>query len=138
MGTGNFRAATWINPVAEFAVEALNDYYGIDSLAASQSLNLVGHSLGSLVSSEIGRLYRDGLTVENETVVTGNNEGARTITALDPPSARNGDDNPFAVDPIKDVYDVDGRIEGIQASQTYADTSVFSRAFVGEKKRCGK
>ncbi|MGB3759015.1 MAG: hypothetical protein WBA07_21985 [Rivularia sp. (in: cyanobacteria)] len=137
LGKGNFRAASWINPVAEFAVEALNDYYGIDSLGASQSLNLIGHSLGSLVSAEIGRLYRDGLAVENETVVTGNNEGVRTITALDPPSSRNNDDNPFAVDPIKDIYDVDGRIEGIQAPQTYADTSVFSRAFVGEKSIAG-
>ncbi|MGB3637693.1 MAG: hypothetical protein WBA39_08965 [Rivularia sp. (in: cyanobacteria)] len=137
LGKGNFRAASWINPVAEFAVEALNDYYGIDSLGASQSLNLIGHSLGSLVSAEIGRLYRDGLAVENETVVTGNNEGVRTITALDPPSSRNRDDNPFEVDPIKDVYDVDGRIEGIQAPQTYADTSVFSRAFVGEKSVAG-
>lgn len=137
LGKGNFRAASWIDPVAEFAVEALNDYYGIDSVAASQSLNLIGHSLGSLVSAEIGRLYRDGLTVENETVVTGNNEGARTITALDPPSSRNRDDNPFAVDPIKDVYDIDGRIEGVQAPQTYADASVFSRAYVGEKSIAG-
>ena len=137
LGKGNFRAASWINPVAEFAVEALNDYYGIDSLGASQSLNLIGHSLGSLVSAEIGRLYRDGLTVDNETVVTGNNEGARTITALDPPSSRNGDDNPFTVDPIKDIYDMDGRIEGIQAATQYADASVFSRAFVGEKSIAG-
>jgi Ca2+-binding RTX toxin-like protein len=137
LGKGNFRAASWIDPVAEFAVEALNDYYGIDSQAASQSLNLIGHSLGSLVSAEIGRLYRDGLAYENETVVTGNNEGARTITALDPPSSRNRDENPFAVDPIEDVYDVDGRIEGVQTPQTYADTSVFSRAYVGEKSVAG-
>lgn len=136
-GDGNFRAATWIDPVAEFAVEALNDYYGIDSVAASESLNLIGHSLGSLVSAEIGSIYRDGLTVENETVVTGNNEGARTITALDPPSSRNGDENPFTVDPIEDIYDVDGRIEGIQAPETYADTSVFSRAYVGENSIAG-
>ncbi|BAY84805.1 hemolysin-type calcium-binding region protein [Calothrix parasitica NIES-267] len=137
LGTGNFRAATWIDPVAEFAVEALNDYYGIDSVAASQSLNLVGHSLGSLVSAEIGKIYRDGLTVENETVVTGNNEGARTITALDPPSVRNGGDNPFAVEPTEDIYDIDGRIEGIQTPETYADASVFSRAYVGEKSIAG-
>ncbi|MEL6163070.1 MAG: hypothetical protein AAFR37_04660, partial [Cyanobacteria bacterium J06628_3] len=137
LGNGNFRAATWIEPVAEFAVEALNDYYGIDSVAASQSLNLIGHSLGSLVSAEIGSIYRDGLTVDNETVVTGNNEGARTITALDPPSSRNGDENPFAVDPVEDVYDIDGRIEGVQTPQTYADASVFSRAYVGENSIAG-
>ncbi|MBV6627487.1 MAG: hypothetical protein KI793_31965 [Rivularia sp. (in: Bacteria)] len=137
LGKGNFRAASWIDPVAEFAVEALSEYYGIDSLAASQSLNLIGHSLGSLVSAEIGRLYRDGLTVENETVVTGNNEGARTITALDPPSARNRDENPLAVDPVEDIYDIDGRIEGIQTPETFADASVFSRAYVGEKSIAG-
>ncbi|MEO1430173.1 MAG: hypothetical protein AAFV71_14130 [Cyanobacteria bacterium J06633_8] len=137
LGKGNFRAASWIDPVAEFAVGALSEYYGIDSLAASQSLNLIGHSLGSLVSAEIGRLYRDGLTVENETVVTGNNEGARTITALDPPSARNRDENPFTIDPIEDIYDIDGRIEGIQTPETFADASVFSRAYVGEKSIAG-
>ena len=137
LGKGNFRAATWIEPVAEFAVEALNSYYGIDSLEASQSLNLIGHSLGSLVSTEIGKIYRDGLSKENETVVTGNNEGARTITALDPPSARNKDENPFAVDPVEDIYDIDGRIEGIQTPETYADASVFSRAYVGEQSIAG-
>ena len=136
-GQGNFRAGTWITPVAEFAVKALKDSYGIDSQTALQSLNLIGHSLGSLISSEMGRIYRDGLSIENETIVTGNNQGTRTITALEPPSARNRDENPFIQDPKKDIYDVDGRINGIQAPEKFADVSVFSRAYVGEKSIAG-
>ncbi len=76
-GRGNFRAATWISPVAEFAVEALNDFYGISTQEASQSLNLIGHSLGSLVNAEMGRIYRDGLLLENNTFLAGNTQGAR-------------------------------------------------------------
>ncbi len=53
-GRGNFRAATWISPVAEFAVKALKDFYGIDFEEASQSLNLIGQSLGVLVNAEMG------------------------------------------------------------------------------------
>ncbi|WP_414622513.1 DUF4114 domain-containing protein [Calothrix sp. CCY 0018] len=136
-GRGNFRAATWISPVAEFAVKALNDFYGISTQEASQSLNLIGHSLGSLVNAEMGRIYRDGLLLENNNFLSGNTEGARTITALDPPSARNRDENPLFDDPDEDIYDVDGREEGIQAPEKFADVSVFSRSFVGEKSIAG-
>ncbi|MGB3760006.1 MAG: DUF4114 domain-containing protein, partial [Rivularia sp. (in: cyanobacteria)] len=136
-GRGNFRAATWISPVAEFAVKALNDFYGISTQEASQSLNLIGHSLGSLMNAEMGRIYRDGLLLENNNFLSGNTEGARTITALDPPSARNRDENPLFDDPDEDIYDVDGRIEGTQAPEKFADVSVFSRAFVGEKSIAG-
>ncbi len=136
-GKGNFRAATWISPVAEFAVKALKDFYGIDIQKASQSLNLIGHSLGSLVNAEMGRIYRDGLTLENNTFLSGNTQGTRTITALDPPSARNRDENPLFNDPNEDIYDVDGRIQDTQAPAKFADVSVFSRAFVGEKSIAG-
>ncbi len=136
-GRGNFRAATWISPVAEFAVKALNDFYGIDIQEASQSLNLIGHSLGSLVNAEMGRIYRDGLLLENNNFLSGNTQGARTITALDPPSARNQDENPLFDDPDEDIYDVDGREEGTQAPEKFADVSVFSRSFVGEKSIAG-
>ena len=136
-GRGNFRAATWISPVAEFAVKALNDFYGINIQEASQSLNLIGHSLGSLVNAEMGRIYRDGLLLENNNFLSGNTQGTRTITALDPPSANNRDENPFFDDPNEDIYDVDGRIEGTQAPEKFADVSVFSRSFVGEKSIAG-
>jgi pimeloyl-ACP methyl ester carboxylesterase len=136
-GRGNFRAATWISPVAEFAVKALNDFYGISTQSASQSLNLIGHSLGSLVNAEMGRIYRDGLLLENNNFLSGNTQGARTITALDPPSARNRDENPLFDDPDEDIYDVDGRVNGIQAPEKFADVSAFSRSFVGEKSIAG-
>lgn len=136
-GRGNFRAGSWITPVAEFAVKSLKDFYGIDSQTAYQSLNLIGHSLGSLISAEMGRFYRDGMTIEKETIVTANNQGTRTITALEPPSARNRDENPFTEDPKEDIYDVDGRIHDTQAPEKFADVSVFSRAYVGEKSIAG-
>ena len=136
-GRGNFRAGSWITPVAEFAVKSLKNFYGIDSQAAWQSLNLIGHSLGSLISTEIGRFYRDGMTIENKAIVTGNNQGSRTITALEPPSARNRDENPFTEDPNEDIYDLDGRINDTQAPEKFADVSVFSRAYVGEKSIAG-
>lgn len=136
-GRGNFRAATWISPVAEFAVKALKDFYGIDIQEASQSLNLIGQSLGVLVNAEMGRIYRDGLLLEDNEFLSGNTQGARTITALDPPSARNGDRNPFTNNPIQDIYDLDGRVDGIQPVEKLADVSVFSRAFVGEKSIAG-
>jgi ELWxxDGT repeat protein len=108
----NARAATWITPVAEFAVRTLQERYGIDAAKASTSLNLVGHSLGSLLSSDIGRIYRDGGILVNpfptspetaNTAVAANGGGVRTITALDPASALNLPLNGF-------TYDLDGRI----------------------------
>ena len=59
----NGRAATWITPVAEFAVRTLQEQYGLDANKTRERLNLVGHSLGTYVSDEIGRIYRDGGTL---------------------------------------------------------------------------
>jgi ELWxxDGT repeat protein len=135
----NARAATWITPVAEFAVRTLQERYGIDAAKASTSLNLVGHSLGSLLSSDIGRIYRDGGTLVDpfpaspgtaNTIIAGNINGVRTITALEPASALNLPLNGF-------TYDLDGRVGGIQAPQNFADTSVFSRAYNGAKSIAG-
>jgi len=132
IGEGNVRAATWISPVAEFAVKALNDFYGIDFEAASENLNLIGHSLGVFVNSEMGRIYRDGINSVNQSIL-GNEEGVRTITVLEAPLAQNLGQNPFSNQSDKDIYDLDGRLEGIQVSERFADVSVFSRAFIGEK-----
>jgi ELWxxDGT repeat protein len=135
----NARAATWITPVAEFAVRTLQERYGIDAAKASTSLNLVGHSLGSLLSSDIGRIYRDGGILVNpfpaspetaNTAVAANGGGVRTITALDPASALNLPLSGF-------TYDLDGRVSGIQAPQNFADTSVFSRSYNGAKSVAG-
>ena len=127
---GNGRAATWIGAVAEYAVTTLANAYGISSLEAQQSLNLVGHSLGSLLGAEIGRIYRDGNTLEGSSVVPGNGEGVRTITALDPPSDLN-------LNLLLSEYDIEGRVGGTQSPEPFADASVFSRAFVGERSSAG-
>jgi pimeloyl-ACP methyl ester carboxylesterase len=130
---GNGIAATWIASVAEFAVKALQDKYGIDSEKAAQSLNLVGHSLGSLVGSEIGRLYQKGQNrSEKDTIIDANDEGARTITALDPPSQEN-----LLAQELGGGYDVDGRLANRQNPADFASVSQFSRSFVGEQSLAG-
>jgi hypothetical protein len=45
---GNYYAATWIARVAEVVVQQLKTKYGISGAEAEESLNLVGHSLGSI------------------------------------------------------------------------------------------
>jgi pimeloyl-ACP methyl ester carboxylesterase len=108
---------------------------------ARESLNLVGHSLGTYVSSEIGRIYRDGGTLVNpfpatpetaNTTIAANGEGVRTLTALDPASTTNINSLRFAPD-----YDLDGRVEGVQAPQNFTDTSVFSRSYNGAQSIAG-
>ena len=130
---GNGIAATWISATAEFAVEAL-EQYGIDSVSASQSLNLIGHSLGSLVSSEIGRIYESGENRAGERVANSNNLGVRTITALDPAAEINlRPDWLFT----ESGYDVDGSVEGRQTPADFNDSSYFSRAYIGRKSLGG-
>lgn len=124
---GNGIAATWIGPTAQFAVETLEKEYGIDAASASQNLNLVGHSLGSLVSSEIGQIYKNGTNRGGEVVTTGNNQGVRTITALDPAAETN----------LNGGYDVDGRVEGRQAPADFNDSANFSRSFIGRRSIAG-
>jgi ELWxxDGT repeat protein len=133
----NIRAASWITPVAEFAVRKLQEKYGIDAVKAQESLNLVGHSFGAYIGSEIGRIYRDGGTLVDpfplspetaNTAVAANSAGARTITALDPASAANV--------PLF-TYDLDGRAFGTQGPQNFADTSVFSRSYNGAQSVAG-
>lgn len=126
---GNGDAASWISTVAQSVVKTLEDKYGITSQKALESLNLIGHSLGSLVSSEIGRIYKTGKNRKSEDVITPNNIGARNITALDPPSESN----------LSTVggYDFDARNPGKDAFEGFAATSQFSRAFVGKASVAG-
>ena len=127
-GGGNGIAATWIAPTAEFAVKALEEF-GIDSSNGDEKLNLVGHSLGSFVSSEIGRIYRTGQYRRNEEPkITPNGLGVRTITALDPASRL----NLFA-----GGYDLDFEIEGRQNPESFGDNAAFSRSFVGRGSIAG-
>ncbi len=119
-GLANFPAATWITPVAEFAARALREEYNADP----SQLILVGHSLGSYVASEIGRIYRDGLSV-----IPGNGYGVETIIALDPASA-------FTVTGNR-PYDLDGRVEGNQEPLGLDSVAKFSRAFNGALSPAG-
>lgn len=127
-GIGNYFAASWIAHVAEYAVNTLRAY-GIDGNAALQSLNLVGHSLGSLVASEIGRIYKTGKNRAGNDVIAPNAEGIRTITALDPAS----ESNLFLVG----GYDLDGSNPGKDSLEPFANVSTFSRAFVGSGSSAG-
>ncbi len=64
-------AASWIGSVAEKVAQQLKDW-GLDP----SSLNLVGHSIGSLMASEIAWQLKNTQELGN----------VQSITALDPPS----------------------------------------------------
>ena len=124
---GNGVSATWIGPTAEETVKILESEFGIDPDSASQQLNLVGHSLGSFVSAEIGRIYELGENRLGDKVTTANGKGVRTITALDPASSAN----------VPGGYDLEGRIDGRQKLDKFLEVSEFSRSFVGDKSISG-
>jgi Ca2+-binding RTX toxin-like protein len=120
-------------------VRTLQEQYGLDANKARERLNLVGHSLGTYVSDEIGRIYRDGGTLIDpfpatpetaNTDIVGNGEGVRTLTALDPASATNLPFNNF-------TYDLDGRVASTQGPQNFRDVSVFSRSYNGAQSIAG-
>ncbi len=143
MRLGNYTAAKWIRPVAEFAVKKLKEF-GIDAEYASKNLNLVGHSLGSLLSNEIARIYKNGFTDKNDGKETkANGIGVNSILALDPPSQTNLSSFSAFVPGIG--YDIDGRtaetdfvdpVQGIYLPK-FREVSNFSRAFVGSKSLAG-
>jgi pimeloyl-ACP methyl ester carboxylesterase len=70
---GNQTAATWIQPIAKAAVEQLKSI-GI----TGKDLNLIGHSLGSILSAEIGQEYKKNQGVGGK--------GVNSIVALEPPA----------------------------------------------------
>jgi pimeloyl-ACP methyl ester carboxylesterase len=121
---GNVIAAQWIRPVAEKTVEVLESL-GIDANKASQSLNLIGHSLGSLLSAEIGSIYKQKQGSQGT--------GVKTLTALDPAS--------LGILNLQTLglgnYDVDGRNDKSDAPQRFDQVADFSRAFVGSKSLAG-
>jgi pimeloyl-ACP methyl ester carboxylesterase len=103
----NGKAATWIGPVADFAFQKLTDW----GLETGSSVNFIGHSLGSLLSSEIATRFGE----------------VNTITALDPPSELN----------LIGGYDIDGRLPGINRPKRFDSVSNFSRSFVGRRSVAG-
>jgi pimeloyl-ACP methyl ester carboxylesterase len=144
-----YSAATWIRPVAEIAVSELIQNYGITPSEASSKLILIGHSLGSLMTAEIGAVYMDvpanATSIKAKPVV-------KTIIALDPPSdsivttpyGLSGYDvdlrTPSYLDKGKKLgifTDIEKLPDGIEAPKKFRDTSIFSRAFVGSSSVAG-
>jgi len=130
---GNYAAAKWIRPIAEKVVEVLSTA-GMTAEYAKSSLNLVGHSLGSLMANEIARVWQEKGK---------SGPGVSSIIALDPPSQTNLS---LASALIPGVgYDVDGRTvpaEGIKGDSgvylpNFSETAEFSRAFVGSRSVAG-
>ena len=117
-------AAEWISDVAAFASDVLKRIWKIDNA----NINLIGHSLGSLVASEIGldlgtedkdvlnSEYRKNPNIDKDKQVN-------SLIALDPP----GDATtiPFV------GYDLDKDRDGIQSPVDFNKVSKFSRAFWG-------
>lgn len=102
-------AATWIASVGAWAAQQLQEW----GITDGSKINLIGHSLGTLLSSEIASNFTGGIN---------------TLTALEPPS----DGNLI----FSGGYDVDGR-PGIQAPKAYTEVSRFSRAFLGSRSLAG-
>jgi pimeloyl-ACP methyl ester carboxylesterase len=129
---GNYFAAKWATPVAEWAVKKLEQEYGIDGKVASENLKIIGHSLGSLVSSEMGRIYTLGKNRNGDNVLP-NANGLNTLIALDPPSQLN-------IDIYSDYtasYDLDGRTAKADRPEFFQDIARNSLAFVGAKSIAG-
>jgi pimeloyl-ACP methyl ester carboxylesterase len=102
-------AASWITPIAKEVFNRLKDE------VPSQNLNLVGHSLGSLLSSEIATLFKNDSAMK-----------VKRIIALDPPNKLGGGQ-----------YDIDGSTEGNQYAEKFRDVATISKAFVGKNSVFG-
>jgi Integrin beta chain VWA domain/Lipase/RTX calcium-binding nonapeptide repeat (4 copies) len=112
-------SAAWIIDVANFAVEAIKDKWKI----ASEKINLIGHSLGTYVASEIGFILssrdknRSNLNIDPDKRVN-------TFIALDP----------AAPDPISAFggYNLDSNNDIRSIPIKFSQVSKFSRAFWGD------
>ncbi|MEZ2275505.1 MAG: hypothetical protein ACBR12_01185 [Microcoleus sp.] len=144
---GNYTAAKWIRPVAEWVVEKLEKEFGVDAEYASKNLNLIGHSLGSLLSNEIARRWQEKQTADKKGIdQNGKGIGVNTIFVLDPPSQLSI--SGLSLGQPGFGYDVDGRTpeadfispdSGTQQIYlpNFKEVSNFSRAFVGKNSLSG-
>ncbi len=144
---GNYTAAKWIRPVAEWVVNSLKEKFGVDAEYASKNLNLIGHSLGSLLSNEIARVWQEKQTAAKQGIdKDGKGIGVNTIFALDPPSQLNISGLSLVQPGFG--YDIDGRTAVMDfispnsgSDQIYLpnfkEVSRFSRAFVGRNSLSG-
>lgn len=114
---GNFYGASWIPQVARGVFEALSHW----GLTDGGYINFIGHSLGSLLSSEIAHTF----------------DGVKTITALDPTSEANAE---LAVVNVNDLtHPYRGGYKDALGHDVYAfrDEAQFSRAFNGRNSIAG-
>jgi len=144
---GNYTAAKWIRPVAEWVVKNLKEKFGLDAEYASKNLNLIGHSLGSLLSNEIARVWQEEQTAEKKGIdQNGKGIGVNTIFVLDPPSQLSI--SALSLGQPGFGYDVDGTtavmdfISPDSGEQqiylpNFKEVSNFSRAFVGRNSLAG-
>ncbi len=143
----NYTAAKWIRPVAEWVVKNLKEEFGVDAEYASKNLNLIGHSLGSLLSNEIARVWQEEQTADKKGIdPNGKGIGVNTIFALDPPSQLNistlSQGQPgfgYDVDgrtPVMDFISLDSGSQQIYLPN-FKEVSNFSRAFVGKNSLSG-
>ncbi|PSO83728.1 MAG: hypothetical protein BRC41_11780, partial [Cyanobacteria bacterium QH_9_48_43] len=101
-------AAKWINDVANFSVAILTNNWGINS----SNINLIGHSLGAYVSSEIGRL------IQSKT----QSDGVNRLVALDPATS-------FSAKP---GFDINQNKQGFNSPAPFRSVSDYSTAFWGK------
>ncbi|MEP6488725.1 hypothetical protein NDI43_12380 [Microcoleus vaginatus GB2-A3] len=128
-------AAQRISDVAAFSSDVLKRIWKIDNT----NINLIGHSLGSLVASEIGL----DLGTEDKDVLNSEyrknpnidqDKRVNTLIALDPP----GDATTFLTSTAErgviaffEGYDLDKNRDGTQSPVDFNKVSKFSRAFWG-------
>ncbi len=128
-------AAQRISDVAAFSSDVLKRIWKIDNT----NINLIGHSLGSLVASEIGL----DLGTEDKDVLNSEyrknpnidqDKRVNTLIALDPP----GDATTFLTSTSErgviaffEGYDLDKNRDGTQSPVDFNKVSKFSRAFWG-------
>ncbi|WP_293339373.1 pre-peptidase C-terminal domain-containing protein [Microcoleus sp. CAWBG58] len=118
-------ASEWIHDVATLAVSSLKKW-GINI----NNINLIGHSLGTYVSSEIGFLFGSN-NPENRTIPP-NTPKINSFTALDPAGFVNFA-RLFAALKFDGRYDLDGDVAENQIPLFFKDVSQFSRAYWGKR-----
>jgi pimeloyl-ACP methyl ester carboxylesterase len=107
-------SAQWIKEVADYTFNQLKDW-GL-KFADSDKVNLIGHSLGTFVSSELANNF-----VKGTKDIPG--KKVATLTALEPAST---------IDSIfGGSYDLDGLKDGSQNPVRFDSVANFSRAFAG-------
>jgi len=142
-------ASTWIKPTAEAVYNKLNQVWGLQR-TDGQRIRVIGHSLGSIMSTEISQQFY-------QTKYDNGNTGADLLIALDPPSEAvcsiqpEIDAGDSYLDIIRKINDplpgilpdtennIDGKykISPNEKRKDFAGNARFTRAFVGRNSMAG-